>query len=752
MKLGAILLRGSDAEWRENVALFKRMRGQVAKCHISVGFGTSWQDVEYLIAENPQLTSIIYRTEDRIISAEAVERDLVDRGFWEIVKRHPQLEHWCEVGNEVEHTGMDHWVYRWLLLDTVLKLKPKFPGLKWIASMPVRLDHTIDVLAGDAHGRVEDLYDSLGVHVYGHYHLHDGGGGEWLNIYDYLLQHTSLPLILSEFGVNDDKTPKAEKGKRYLDWLTQQPARLTAATVFVIGKWEHDRYRVDSAMADVLGSRVVPPVVPEPEPDMPYTGNSLIHSTGRASAATIDAWMARKGQQLAKDYAPDKTYKAPPPVGEAIVRLSGQVGVNSDLVAAQICKESAGWQSRIVRDKNNPSGLGAVNNNPYAGAITFDTPEAGIKATIAHLLTYTKGRSNPWWNLDPRASAVPQQNLGIVRTLSDLDGRWAWPGDGYGAGIAALANDLVQSQPEQEQPAMPRIIVSAGHENIRNITAEKIGSSSQANLRGGSGAGGIEATWTAPWADHLAHLLREMGVDVVRTDAIYHADAYGKRADLVISGHCDGTGGRKAQHCQAAAVVSGNSHDSADARAQQFVDLWYDIYPQASGIRGDGPITVGMRQYYGGWYRTPDSPMVLLEHQILADANGVRNDGIDPVRAAEIDAEVVRRFFGLAAYQDVPARDPNAREFPETGHWIVNLPEAPLLAFYEANGDVERFGLPLSGMVQREDGAFEQMTENALLEAYPAGFGPYPGPHVRIGGLGQRLIAAQQRIKELEAA
>lgn len=189
---------------------------------------------------------------------------------------------------------------------------------------------------------------------------------------------------------------------------------------------------------------------------MSYTGDSLIHSTGKASAATIDAWMARKGQQLAPGYAPDKTYRQPPPIGEAIVRLSKAVEVNSDFVAAQICKESAGWQSQIVRDKNNPSGLGAVNNNPYGGAVTFDTPEAGIQATIAHLLTYTLGTSNPWWDLDPRATAVPQKNLGVVDTLSDLDGKWAWPGDGYGAGIAALANDLAASEPEQE-PVMSLI-------------------------------------------------------------------------------------------------------------------------------------------------------------------------------------------------------------------------------------------------------------------------------------------------------
>ncbi|HEX7123226.1 MAG TPA: N-acetylmuramoyl-L-alanine amidase [Gemmatimonadaceae bacterium] len=192
---------------------------------------------------------------------------------------------------------------------------------------------------------------------------------------------------------------------------------------------------------------------------MNYTADSPIHSRGTVSAAAIDAWFREMGRALAPQYAPDRTYREPPPIGADIIRVCADAEaacgepVNSDLVAAQICKESAGWQSAIVRDKNNPSGLGAVNNDPYGGAVRFATPYEGIRATVAHLLTYTLGRRNPWWDDDPRAAAVPEYNLGVVRVLRDLEQRWAWspperynatpPDQRYGAGIARLANELV---------------------------------------------------------------------------------------------------------------------------------------------------------------------------------------------------------------------------------------------------------------------------------------------------------------------
>jgi len=180
---------------------------------------------------------------------------------------------------------------------------------------------------------------------------------------------------------------------------------------------------------------------------MSYTAASPIRGEGQASATGIDRWFAHMGPQLAPNYAPDGQYRpAPTGLGQMIVdacrRWSPQV-VNHDLIAADIGKESAFWQSAIVREKNNPSGLGAENDAPGEKAVRFATPAEGIRATVAHMLTYAVG-AGPWSSSDPRYRAAERAGyLGVAPTLAGLDGRWASPGVGYGADIARLANALL---------------------------------------------------------------------------------------------------------------------------------------------------------------------------------------------------------------------------------------------------------------------------------------------------------------------
>ena len=172
---------------------------------------------------------------------------------------------------------------------------------------------------------------------------------------------------------------------------------------------------------------------------MTYTKGTPILGSGTVSAAAIQAWYAARGPVAASVYAPDKAYRpAPLTIGADMVAICAEWGVNHDIVAAQISKESAYWQSAIVRDKNNPSGLGAVNDNAYQGAVTFATAYEGIRATVAHLLVYAVG-DGVWAGYDPRFKAARDAGyLGIAPTLAGLDGRWASPGVGYGADVTAL--------------------------------------------------------------------------------------------------------------------------------------------------------------------------------------------------------------------------------------------------------------------------------------------------------------------------
>ena len=160
---------------------------------------------------------------------------------------------------------------------------------------------------------------------------------------------------------------------------------------------------------------------------MTYSADSPILGTGTVSAEAINAWLAARGKIAAQVFAPDKAYKpAPFGIGHDIIAIAAEWGVNHDLVAAQISKESAYWQSTIVRDKNNPSGLGAENDAAYEKAITFPTAYEGIRATVAHLMVYAVG-DGAWTQYDPRYQNVNGYGHG-GHGYSNGDGY----GDGYG--------------------------------------------------------------------------------------------------------------------------------------------------------------------------------------------------------------------------------------------------------------------------------------------------------------------------------
>lgn len=178
---------------------------------------------------------------------------------------------------------------------------------------------------------------------------------------------------------------------------------------------------------------------------MIYGAGSPILGQGLATAADIDAWC--------RSHNPD----APEGLGAAIAEESTGLGINSDIVAAQCMHETGWWTSYAATKLNNPAGIGITNNLPRDQWPGFESLRKGIHAQVAHLGTYVHGRSNPWWDDDPRARFVADDKLGTVRTIGALGGTWAVPGVGYGEGIANLANKLVTfSQSRQETPKTMR--------------------------------------------------------------------------------------------------------------------------------------------------------------------------------------------------------------------------------------------------------------------------------------------------------
>lgn len=118
-------------------------------------------------------------------------------------------------------------------------------------------------------------------------------------------------------------------------------------------------------------------------------------------------------------------------------------GVRAEVVFFQAMKET-GWLrfgGSVKVEQCNFCGLGAINSNPGASA-TFKDVREGIRAQVQHLKAYAS--TAPLVNacVDPRFDLVKR---GTAPMLEDLDGKWAVPGDGYGASIAKMIEAALKS-------------------------------------------------------------------------------------------------------------------------------------------------------------------------------------------------------------------------------------------------------------------------------------------------------------------
>lgn len=180
---------------------------------------------------------------------------------------------------------------------------------------------------------------------------------------------------------------------------------------------------------------------------MSYTGNSPVSGMGAATPEQIQAWFEHNATAGAT-YVGLPEVAIDPAVGVTIHAFCRLWNVNADLLAALIAHESAWLQSRICRDKNNPGGFGAENDDPYGKAVTFATLADGIRAVVAHVAGYVHGDGD--WNQYSSRYAIVKANgwAGTVRKLTDLNGKYAWPGDTYGQSVARIANDLLAFIPQ----------------------------------------------------------------------------------------------------------------------------------------------------------------------------------------------------------------------------------------------------------------------------------------------------------------
>ncbi|SHH76131.1 Mannosyl-glycoprotein endo-beta-N-acetylglucosaminidase [Caloranaerobacter azorensis DSM 13643] len=121
-------------------------------------------------------------------------------------------------------------------------------------------------------------------------------------------------------------------------------------------------------------------------------------------------------------------------------------GVRGDIAFAQSLKETGFFRfGGIVQPKqNNFAGIGALNNNGKGQCATFPTPRIGVRAQIQHLKGYATTEKPVQEIVDPRYQILIDKGLlGTAPYVTDLNGKWAWPGKGYGEGILKILNKIL---------------------------------------------------------------------------------------------------------------------------------------------------------------------------------------------------------------------------------------------------------------------------------------------------------------------
>ena len=138
------------------------------------------------------------------------------------------------------------------------------------------------------------------------------------------------------------------------------------------------------------------------------------------------------GKRYPSDVYESKGAKSIEEFAQIVFEESKAEGVRAEVVFCQAMVET-GWLQfggLVKAEQCNFAGIGAVNANEESAS--FSDVRTGVRAQVQHLKAYasTDALSNEC--VDPRFDLVSR---GIAPLLTDLNGKWAVPGDGYGESI-----------------------------------------------------------------------------------------------------------------------------------------------------------------------------------------------------------------------------------------------------------------------------------------------------------------------------
>lgn len=112
---------------------------------------------------------------------------------------------------------------------------------------------------------------------------------------------------------------------------------------------------------------------------------------------------------------------------DLFIEEGNREGIRGDLVYCQALKETGffAYGGIVLPKQNNYGGIGALNDNAKGDAASFATPADGVRAMIQHAKAYANKEAVTTKIIDPRFTKVTR---GSAPKVTDLGGRWAWPG------------------------------------------------------------------------------------------------------------------------------------------------------------------------------------------------------------------------------------------------------------------------------------------------------------------------------------
>lgn len=301
------------------------------------------------------------------------------------------------------------------------------------------------------------------------------------------------PLLMSE-----------EMGRPYLKLpgYTMVPLRVIGEALGVAVDWDNNNRIVKVSVGDSVTDKVVqpetllkpyipegpseeevvaPPVVSQPveQPvvstpvveenvvEEPQAQGETIFGSSKASLAQMQRFLAQKENEMR--VAAARSGREFVPFPENIAALYYQLGqkynIRGDYALAQALLETGNFQfgNEVLPEQHNYCGLGAIGrpnevedleklvfskvdrNKAYLvvghNGWDYATVAIGVEAHLQHLYSYATLNPLPSGTvlLDGRFA---HGNRGKAIVWSDLNGRWAVPGHGYGERISAIAETI----------------------------------------------------------------------------------------------------------------------------------------------------------------------------------------------------------------------------------------------------------------------------------------------------------------------